>query len=87
MNSVANGKIKKNSNFKKIFIQPASGDAGGALGAALEVYSRFKKIKQRGSFNSYLGPSYSNHEISRIFAHLIFFYVSIPYSSSTGSLL
>ena len=66
MNSVANGKIKKNSNFKKIFIQPASGDAGGALGAALEVYSRFKKIKQRGSFNSYLGPSYSNHEIKKI---------------------
>ena len=66
MNSVANGKIKKNSNFKKIFIQPASGDAGGALGAALEVYSRFKKIKQRGSFNSYLGPSYSNDEIKKI---------------------
>ena len=34
MNSVANGKILTNTNFKKIYIQPAAGDAGVALGSA-----------------------------------------------------
>jgi carbamoyltransferase len=66
MNSVANGKIKKNSSFKRIFIQPASGDSGGALGAALETYSKFRKIKRNRNFNSYLGPSYSNDEIKKL---------------------
>ena len=64
MNSVANGKIIENSNFKNLFIQPASGDAGGALGAALEVYySQNKKRKLLKSFNPYLGPKYSNSQI------------------------
>ena len=66
MNSVANGKIKKNSSFKKIFIQPASGDAGGALGAALVIYSQFKKIKRNKNFNPFLGPSYSNDQIKKL---------------------
>ena len=37
MNSVANGKIYKNTKFKKIYIPPAAGDAGGSVGAAYEV--------------------------------------------------
>ena len=64
MNSVANGKIKDFSRFKNIFIQPASGDAGGALGSALYVYNKHNKSpKGRKNFNSYLGPNFSNDEI------------------------
>ena len=37
-NSLANGKIFERSPFREVFIQPAAGDAGGALGAALSVY-------------------------------------------------
>ena len=69
LNCVANGKILKNKIFKNIWIQPAAGDAGGALGAALIIfYEHFKKkrilnLKKDSMKNSYLGPSYSNNEI------------------------
>ncbi len=69
LNCVANGKILKSRIFKNIWIQPAAGDAGAALGAALVVwYQHFKNPRtpvpgrdfQKGSF---LGPSYSREEI------------------------
>ena len=69
LNCVANGKILKNKIFKNIWIQPAAGDAGGALGAALIIfYEHLKKkrilnLKKDSMKNSYLGPSYSNNEI------------------------
>lgn len=40
MNSVANGKVRRQSPFKRLYIQSAAGDAGGAIGAALEVWHR-----------------------------------------------
>ena len=64
LNCVANGRISRETEFEDIFIQPAAGDAGGALGAAAYVYSallgkeRTSKMK-----NSYLGPNFSNKEI------------------------
>lgn len=68
LNSVANGLIRRSHLFDDIFIQPASGDAGGALGAALAVWHIFlgndrhpqKYDSQQGS---YLGPSYSLENI------------------------
>ena len=46
MNSVANGKVTKFTPFKKVYIQPAAGDAGGALGAAYTTWHKIlKKIK------------------------------------------
>jgi carbamoyltransferase len=70
LNCVANGKILKKQIFKNVWIQPAAGDAGGALGAALAVWHRHLKNprtpnpldSQAGSF---LGPSYSQEEIRR----------------------
>ena len=68
LNCVANGKILESKIFDKIWIQPASGDAGGSLGAALGLwYSEFKNsrsiTKNDGMQGSYLGPEYSNEEI------------------------
>lgn len=69
LNCVANGRILKESGFEEIWIQPASGDAGGALGAALSVWHRYLgnertirsgRDSQQGS---YLGPSFSADEI------------------------
>jgi carbamoyltransferase len=68
LNCVANGKILKKQIFKNIWIQPAAGDAGGALGAVHYMWFKYKKNKrtvngmddQKGSF---LGPSYPNDEI------------------------
>lgn len=63
MNSVANGKIYQNTNFKKIYVQSAAGDAGGALGAALSVLSRIEKRRIKPIEHAYWGPEYSDHEI------------------------
>jgi len=67
LNCVANGKLFEESLFDDIWIQPASGDAGGALGAAFDLYyNNFCKTgKKEDSIqkDSYLGPSYSENEI------------------------
>ena len=69
LNCVANGKIKESSVFKNIFIQPAAGDAGGSLGAALAAYYlHFKKpriVSDNMMKNALLGPSFSESEISK----------------------
>ena len=71
LNCVANGKILKESVFKKIWVQPASGDAGGSLGAALAYWhqelekKRVVKSSIDGMKGSYLGPSYNDQEIER----------------------
>ncbi|MBI5065229.1 carbamoyltransferase [Candidatus Woesearchaeota archaeon] len=64
LNSVANGKITKNTPFKKVFINPAAGDAGGSMGAALYAYNTILGNSRKQVFESpYLGPGYSNEYI------------------------
>ena len=64
MNSLANGKILSSTKFKKIHIQPAAYDAGGAIGAALHCsILNGEKINNTNKENLYLGPRYSNNEI------------------------
>jgi len=69
LNCVANGKIFKKNIFKKIWFQPAAGDAGGSLGAALafwyqELGNKRKLKENRDDMKgSYLGPSFSNSEV------------------------
>ncbi|MBI4982859.1 MAG: carbamoyltransferase [Candidatus Omnitrophica bacterium] len=71
LNCVANGRLLREGPFKKIWIQPASGDAGGALGAALFVW--YKYLGNSRSVDgvndlqgaSLLGPYYSDDEISK----------------------
>jgi len=70
LNCVANGKILKNKTFENIWIQPAAGDAGGSLGAALAFwYKELKhprKIQNKDQMKgSYLGPSFSDDEIEK----------------------
>ena len=68
LNCVANGKVLQDGKFKRIWIQPAAGDAGGALGAALAAYhlhagrSRSRDNQLDGMNGSYLGPSYDDDE-------------------------
>ena len=69
LNCVANGKILKNNIFKNIWIQPAAGDAGGSLGAALAFWhkelgkERKPNLELDDMQGSYLGPSFSDEEI------------------------
>lgn len=65
MNSLANGKIFQNSPFKEVYIQPAAGDAGGAIGAAYYVWNQvLDKPRSYTLEKPYLGPEYTNAEIS-----------------------
>ncbi len=69
LNCVANGKILKEKIFENIWIQPASGDAGGALGAGLFGWYKYSGNKRLcdgirdSQKSSYLGPGYSDEEI------------------------
>ena len=70
LNCVANGKIIKNNVFKNIWIQPAAGDAGGSLGAALAFLYKELGNKRNPNLNkkdemngAYLGPSFDNDQI------------------------
>lgn len=75
LNCVANGRILQEGLFEKIWIQPAAGDAGGALGAALRIWYKYlgnqrdshperSEGSQKGSF---LGPCYSDTDIEDYF--------------------
>jgi len=71
LNCVANGKILREGKFDKIWIQPAAGDAGGALGAALAAYHmhsgkpRVVQKRPDAMSGSYLGPEFSRNEIEQ----------------------
>ena len=88
LNCVANGKLLREGPFDDIWIQPAAGDAGGALGAALFTWHQYLD-KPRSADNlkdsqmgSYLGPEYSNQEIeSFLNVH------SIPHSRVDGEII
>ena len=70
MNSVANGKILQKTPFKKIYVQSAAGDAGGAIGAAMMTWHKIggEKAKQRIAphDHAYWGPSFSNDYIAKL---------------------
>lgn len=74
LNCVANGKIQREKIFKNIWIQPASGDAGGSIGAALGVWHSYLKNEKQNTFDimsgSYLGTEYSNTETYKILEDL-----------------
>jgi carbamoyltransferase len=71
LNCVANGKLLKSSTFDDVWVQPAAGDAGGALGAALAIHHMMldnprKDINQDNMRGSYLGPKFSEAETSKV---------------------
>ena len=70
LNCVANGKILKEKIFDNIWIQPAAGDAGGSLGAALALWHIDQGNKRKANVNdnmkgSYLGPEFTQDQIEK----------------------
>jgi carbamoyltransferase len=69
LNCVANGKVLRDGRFKRLWMQPAAGDAGGSLGAALCAYYLFRKqprvVPASGDAmaGAYLGPAFGQSEI------------------------
>ncbi|MFB3904436.1 MAG: carbamoyltransferase [Acidobacteriota bacterium] len=72
LNCVANGRILREAGFRDIWIQPAAGDAGGAVGAALAVYHRFLGRPREadpsgdGMQGTYLGPGFEKEAVRRV---------------------
>ena len=67
LNCVANEKIRQAGLFDSIWVQPAAGDAGGAIGAALAIYHLYLQKPRivRDLYSTNLGPQYSNKEIEK----------------------
>jgi carbamoyltransferase len=67
LNCTANGRILKDGPFKRLFVQPAAGDAGGALGAAALAHVRRTGLPIQGPLEHvYLGPSYTSADVKRL---------------------
>ena len=73
LNCVGNGRLLRETPFEKIWIQPAAGDGGGAIGAALSVWHRyldnprvFSDMRRDAMSGSYLGPSFDAEKIRKI---------------------
>ncbi len=86
LNCVANGKIVKEKIFKNVWVQPAAGDAGGALGAALSAYylilnNERKIISDKDSMKgSYLGPEFSSENIEEELNNLDAVYTKLSHN-------
>lgn len=70
LNCVANGEVLRDGRFKRIWVQPAAGDAGGALGAALAAYHLYKGERRvdgtrDGMSGAYLGPAFDDEDSAR----------------------
>ena len=75
LNCVANGRILREGPFEKLWIQPAAGDAGGALGVALLIWYQLlgnerEALKPDGQFASLLGPAYQTKSICSFLDHV-----------------
>ncbi len=70
MNSVANGKVLLKTPFKRVYVQSAAGDAGGAIGAALSVWHQVggAAAAQRGPVHdhAYWGPAFSDEQVKQV---------------------
>ena len=71
LNCVANGVVLRDGHFEKIWVQPAAGDAGGAVGAALAAYHHQLRLPRAGSNDrdgmrgAYLGPAFGQSDIEK----------------------
>jgi carbamoyltransferase len=90
LNCVGNGKILRNGPFKNVWIQPAAGDAGGALGCAQLIWHRHCKkprtvVPGKDSMKgAYLGPEYSDAEIEQALKTVDAAFVKLPRAELTA---
>lgn len=92
LNCVANGRILRESPFKDVWIQPAAGDAGGSLGAALSVWHEYLNNPRKADATtdkmrgSYLGGSFTNKEIKTYLKGVNASYIELPDSELMSKL-
>jgi carbamoyltransferase len=66
MNSVANGKVRRRTPFRRVYVQAAAGDAGGAIGSAFAVWHKLGGKRSFAMDHAYWGPAFSAVEIARV---------------------
>jgi carbamoyltransferase len=65
-NSVANGKIRRQTGFRRVYVQSAAGDAGGAIGAAYAVWQRLGGVRSFVMDHAFWGPQFDADEIAAV---------------------
>jgi carbamoyltransferase len=79
LNCVANGRVIRETPMKNLFVQPAAGDAGGAVGVAHYLYNTIdQKPRSPGWTHAYLGPAYSDAEIASYLDGIGAKYTTLP---------
>jgi carbamoyltransferase len=68
MNSVANGKVRRKTAFRRVYVQSAAGDAGGAIGAAFVVWHKLGGERTFVMDHAYWGPQFNGEYISKLLA-------------------
>jgi carbamoyltransferase len=68
MNSVANGKIRRMTPFRRVYVQSAAGDAGGAIGAAFAVWHKLGGARSFVMNHAFWGPKFDRAEIAKLLA-------------------
>jgi carbamoyltransferase len=68
MNSVANGKIRRQTGFRRVYVQSAAGDAGGAIGAAFVIWHRLGGARSFVMDHAYWGPQFTSAAIMSLLA-------------------
>jgi carbamoyltransferase len=68
MNSVANGKIRRLTRFRRVYVQSAAGDAGGAIGAAFIIWHKLGGGRGFVMDHAYWGPQFTPAEVARLIA-------------------
>lgn len=63
MNSVANGKVRRKTSFRQVYVQSAAGDAGGAIGAAFALWQRMGGNRSFVMDHAYWGPQFSSETV------------------------
>jgi carbamoyltransferase len=68
MNSVANGKVRRMTSFRRVYVQSAAGDAGGAIGAAFAVWHKLGGQRNFKMNHAYWGPAFGSSQIGELIA-------------------
>jgi carbamoyltransferase len=68
MNSVANGKVRRRTPFRRVYVQAAAGDAGGAIGSAFTIWHSLGGKREFVMDHAYWGPAFNGKDISRLLA-------------------
>lgn len=68
MNSVANGKVRRVTPFRRVYVQSAAGDAGGAIGAAFALWHKLGGARSFVMDHAYWGPQFNHADIARLIA-------------------